>query len=285
MPSRTVQELDFSQAKRLIETLSSKGARFLSLTGGEPLLREDIGKIVDAAHSRSMRVKINSNGLLFPQKADELKNLSALVLSYDGPEQAHDHLRGAGSHRQVMRAVEAAHLRNIPVSFCTVLSEANIDRIEDILTVTENMKVRVMFQPATQTLYGGHRPNPVASSIEKYKKALFYLQEEKKKGNPFILNSPGGLKWLARWPEPTEIRCANGLLGCRIEPDGEVRLCSLTDRVQSKTSNLRNDFERSFESLLLDVKCRDCWCAGQIEMNQMTRLKPDAIMNAFHVFR
>lgn len=285
MPSRKTRELNCVQVTRLLETLSKKGARFLSLTGGEPLLRDDIGSIVDFARARGMCVKLNSNGMLFTKKADELKNLSTLILSYDGPPQVHDHLRGAGSHDGVMRAVEAARQRNIPVSFYTVISSANLPFIKDVLKKAADLNVGIMFQPATQNLYGGKDANPVAAHAEKYKRALDYLCEEKKKGHPFILNSFGGLKHIARWPEPTETLCANGLLGCRIEPDGEVRLCSLTNALQAKKNYSQNNFEKSFKALLLNVRCQGCWCSGQIEMNRLSALRPDAVLNALKLFK
>ncbi|MEI7751073.1 MAG: radical SAM protein [Candidatus Omnitrophota bacterium] len=285
MPSRAAKELDFIQISRIIEVLAKRGARFLSLTGGEPLLREDIGRIVDFARSRNLCVKLNTNGSLFAQKANELKNLSALMLSFDGPKHVHDSLRGAGSYKQVMEAVDAARKQSQPVSFYTVLSEANLDFIRDILSTAASLRIKVLFQPATENRYGGTRPNPVSATVEKYKAALDFLYKEKKKGNPSILNSLGGLKLLARWPSPVEISCVNGLLGCRIEPDGEARLCSLTDRVQAEPGNFGNDFEKSFDSLLLGMKCHDCWCAAQVELNRMAAFKWDAITNALNSLR
>lgn len=284
MPSRVGHELDFSQITKIIEILARRGSRFLSLTGGEPLLREDIGKIVDFGRQRGFCVKLNSNGILFSQKVNELKNLSALALSFDGPESVHDSMRGAGSYSKLMQAVDAAKTNNIPISFYTVLSEVNIDYLKDILTLARQAKIGIMFQPATQTLYGSARLNPVATPVEKYQAALSYLLTEKKKKHSFILNSEGGLAVLSRWPAPVEIQCVNGLLGCRIEPDGQVRLCSLTTRIQTEAGTPTGDFEKSFDALLLGIKCRDCWCAPQIELNRMVALKWDAIINALGLF-
>jgi len=284
MPSRVGSELDFSHVSKMIKALAGRGCRFLSLTGGEPLLRDDIGKVIDFARQNEICVKLNSNGILFAQKVDELRNLSALVLSFDGPEPVHDSLRGAGSYAGLMQAVEAAKKEHIPVSFCTVLSEINLNYLKDILATARQMRVRIMFQPATRTLYGSTRPNPVAASPKKYQAALSYLLAEKRKKDSFILNSIGGLTLLSQWPAPLEVQCVNGLLGCRIEPDGEVRLCSLTARIQTALETKDDDFEKAFDSLLLGLKCRDCWCASQIELKRMSMFKWDAIANALNLF-
>ncbi len=284
MPSQAGRELDLFQINKIIEALAKRGCRFLSFTGGEPLLREDIGKIIDFAHHRELCTKLNTNGILFVQKVNELKNLSALVLSFDGPEPIHDSLRGVGSYSKLLQALDAAKKNNIPVSFYTVLSETNLDHIKDILAIARQMQTRIMFQPATRTLYGSTHLNPVAPSLQKYGAALGCLLEEKKKKHSVILNSMGGLIRLSQWPAPVEVQCANGLLGCRIEPDGRVRLCSLATKVQTSPGTPSDDFEKSFDTLPLGVKCRDCWCAPQIELNRMVKLEWDAIVNALNLF-
>src|SRR3989338_9511571 len=75
IPNRNQRELTTTQIFHLIDELRKNGTQRLGLWGGEPLLREDIGQIIDYAKEKGMFVTMDSNGYLVPEKTDKLKNL------------------------------------------------------------------------------------------------------------------------------------------------------------------------------------------------------------------
>lgn len=56
LPNRAGDELELPQIYSIIEILARRGCRFFSLTGGEPLLRQDIGMIVDFARLHGLSI-------------------------------------------------------------------------------------------------------------------------------------------------------------------------------------------------------------------------------------
>lgn len=272
------QELETRQIFSIIEELSGMGTRKLQLTGGEPLLREDIGEIVDFCNKKGIRVSINSNGLLVEKKIDSLQNLDLLCLSLDGPEPVHDYLRGPGSYRRVIQAANIARKKNIRLRFTAVLSSVNLKDIDFVLERAREFRAPVFFQPAATHLLMSAQPNPVAAPAGEYKKAISGLLAKKKK-NGNIANSFDALRHLYKWPEKTKIRCLKGLVACRIETNGDVYICPrIKDGIKPRNC-LKEGFRQAFYSLPV-LDCASCWCAANVEINLLLAFKPGAILNA-----
>ena len=69
------KELTITEIEQLADTLKQMGVGLIILTGGEPLLREDIAKVVRTFHDRKFSVRIQSNGMLFSKDLlEELKS-------------------------------------------------------------------------------------------------------------------------------------------------------------------------------------------------------------------
>ena len=69
------RETPTKDALSLIDQLAELGTQRLSIFGGEPLLRKDIGKIIDHAVDSGLFTGLGSNGLLVPKKINLLKKL------------------------------------------------------------------------------------------------------------------------------------------------------------------------------------------------------------------
>src|ERR1700721_2771362 len=66
--------LTFEEIARLVEVFTSLGVEDVRLTGGEPLLRRDLSKLVEmlAANPRIRDLAITTNGVLFADQAEAL---------------------------------------------------------------------------------------------------------------------------------------------------------------------------------------------------------------------
>ena len=58
--------MDFKQIKELIDTLAQIGTQRISFTGGEPLMRADIGEILAVCKKNRIFTTLGSNGKLVP---------------------------------------------------------------------------------------------------------------------------------------------------------------------------------------------------------------------------
>lgn len=276
--NRALEELDTQGVLSLIDQIAQMGTRRIHFTGGEPLLKEDIEVILSHCRNRGIAVALNSNGSLVPKKIQTLSHLNLLSLSLDGPEEVHDLIRGKGSYREVMEAVEIAKHNNIKVRIITVLSKLNLDSVDFVLRKAKELKVLVTFQPASLLVLESKSPNSVAPLKENYITVINKLLKEKKR-NKYIGNSLSGLRHLYNWPGPTDIPCVNSLIFCRIEPDGNLYGCASSKETQKAVNCATLGFEKAFNALV-PAHCKECWCAGNVELNCLFNFKPNVLFNA-----
>lgn len=275
---RPPRDLPTDQVLSIINALVERGAISISFTGGEPLLRKDMGTIIDYVHEQGVGVKINTNGTLVKQRIRELKNLHAMNLSLEGPAEIHDAIRGPGSYQEVMEAIGAAQSQGITAGLATVLTRINLGAIDHILDVARQKNCQIVFQPATTMTLGGWRQNDLTPPVASYREAVQKLIDKKRQGDNAIGNSLSGLKHLYQWPDPVKMRCASGWVSCRIEPDGTMMYCSRGPRLEGLQSCTEIGVRAAFDKLG-PITCQDCWCAGRVELNLAFSGKPAVIKN------
>ena len=272
--SATGEEMSLGDALSLVDQIADADAHWLHLTGGEPLLCEHVGRIIQRAKDRGLKITLGSNGTFVPDRLNDLRPLDALSLSLDGREEAHDALRGSGSYRATIHAAEAARDAGIVLKFSTVLSAGNLDEIDEVLHVAEHFRATASFQPATEQTLWSHKENPEMPPIEDYRGAIRRLIRLKRDGAP-VANSVAALEHLEKWPEPTHAACVGGMIFCRIMPDGEVLPCLRTHEGPRQSNNaLEFGFERAFRRVDT-VWCYNCWAANLVELSMLLQLKPD----------
>ncbi len=135
---------DFWKTERLLKVLDqmrSAGTRRVQFTGGEPMLRKDIGVVLKRASALGMFTGISTNGFQVPDRVDELLPADIVQVSYDGPEEVHDYLRGEGSHQTVQAALDALGEKGIRAWTNTVLTTVNASRVEEIVAHARRRKI------------------------------------------------------------------------------------------------------------------------------------------------
>jgi len=271
-------ELTTAQVFGVVDELYGMGARMISFTGGEPIVREDMGRIVSYVHDKGIKVKLNSNGALVKKKIRELKGLDLLTLSLDGPEEVHDVIRGKGSYRETMEAASIARENNIRVNFATVLTGLNLGSVDFILDNAARIGGTAIFQPASPALLGSDSPDPMSPPVDGYRAAIKGLIDKKMRGARNIGSSVSALNHLYSWPDPALISCAGGAISCRIEPNGDVVYCSRTDMPFKPMNCVRDGFREAFRRLK-PVTCDKCWCAARVDLNLIFKGDLQAILN------
>jgi len=274
---KKTKELSTKQILLIIDELKQLGCQRVVFTGGEPLLRDDMGLIVNYCKENDLTVGINSNGSLFKERIDEIKNIDSLTLSLDGPEKINDSLRVRGSYKNVIDAIETAKKNSINVSLTTVVSKLNLSYLKDILKIAEKYGILVYFQPVSM-VYAYNELKELKCPPDKYKKLIDEMITLKKKGNKQIGNSVPGLRHLRDWPKPKKIKCAAGIVRCRIEPNGDVYPCGRLVREINPQSCVDFGFKKAFNKLQ-KVNCKTCWCFNNVELNLAYSLNIRTIKN------
>ncbi|MFI5332362.1 MAG: heme b synthase [Desulfobaccales bacterium] len=123
-------ELTTDEGLTLLDDLATMGQPVVILTGGEPLLREDIFELAAHGHGRGLRMVMAVNGtLLTPPIATRLKEvgIQRLSISIDGASAAsHDQLRAVpGAYEGALTGIAACREAELPFQINTTVTRAN----------------------------------------------------------------------------------------------------------------------------------------------------------------
>ena len=104
--ARQESALEFAELERLFAQLSAMGSYRLGLTGGEPLLREDLFDIIDLALEHGLSPCVTTNGMLIDEATARdfgRRDLLWLNVSLEGASPTtNDQVRGRGSFERVI---------------------------------------------------------------------------------------------------------------------------------------------------------------------------------------
>ena len=142
---RKYGELSTSDMKRvLFKIFHEAEIPSVSFTGGEPMLRLDLIKLVTYASDIGLWTNLITNGTLLDQdRVQALKEsgLSSAQVSIEGPDaQIHDRITGSeGSFGATIRALEFLQKAEIPVHTNTTISRRNIGVVQEILRLVKSL--------------------------------------------------------------------------------------------------------------------------------------------------
>jgi len=261
-------ELTTTQIFSLLNEVKEMGTQRISFSGGNPLLRKDIGAILEHCKRIGISTGMNSDGFLVPQKIKELATLDLLKLSLDGPEDIHDLTRGKGSYKRVIEAAEVARDNHIKFTFATTLTRYNIRHLGFILKVAERFNTVVAFQPLKRLYRGVDDISSLYPSSSDFKHEIDRLIAVKRTGNRHIRNSLVGLRHIYNWPRYENLKCGAGIIFCIIETNGEVKPCDRIKYAAKLPNCLEIGFKRAFDSLP-DIRCNGCGFCGALELNYL----------------
>ncbi|MFB3889132.1 MAG: radical SAM protein [Candidatus Bathyarchaeia archaeon] len=127
------RELTADEIKRGLDILKELGVVEVVFSGGDPLLREDAGEIVDYA-ARNFVTTVYDNGSMAAKKIESLRNVDFVAISLDSlnPERM-DYIKGVpGSWDRAMHSIETLHEEGINVCVTPTISQLNLNEILDI---------------------------------------------------------------------------------------------------------------------------------------------------------
>jgi len=278
---RQVEELSTKEVFSMVDELFRLGMRRLGLNGGEPLLRQDIGEIIDYSAGKGITTTMFTNGWLVCDNIDKLKNLDVLLISFDGPPGAHDAQRQAGSYDRVLEAVQAARSKSLNVWTNTVISRNNAARVDFILKKAKEMGFKTTFQPAHFYPHSSRQEDidKLLPNKEEYRRAIDRIIREKKQGGP-VLHSVRYLEYIKNpdW-QSNKRRCWAGRFYFAITPDGKVAPCYPIFASYGWPSGRQLGYKKAINSLK-SYSCGGCFCI-LAENDFFFSLQPEVVLNYF----
>ena len=137
-------DFSFEEAKRVIDDISSYASPVVVLSGGEPLLRDDIFDIAEYGDSKGLRMCLATNGtLVTPAIADRIKkaDIKMVSLSLDGStDKIHDNFRNVpGAFDSTINAMKIFKEKGIKFLINSSFTKRNQDEIPKIYKLAKKM--------------------------------------------------------------------------------------------------------------------------------------------------
>jgi len=280
-------EMNSSQIKIMMREFKKMGTKFWLFSGGEPLLREDLGELIDYAKNKlNYHCGLSTNGTLLAKKIKNspgLKQLDFVQISLEGPKEIQDRFCGIGAYDKIIAALDVLKMFRIKTAILVLILKDNLNHFDFLIKLATQYNAHIVFQVI------GNQPAAEAGlrktsfpDIDKFKEAIEGLAERVKKDrNRRIISSPGYLKMVKNfWPDlPHALTCYAGRLYCEITPDGFVApCCAKLDTVDDNCNGSKVGFKKAFLGLKNMSGCRGCYYAGPQESNIIFSMFPSRIV-------
>jgi len=287
LPHMNRDEMTTADWHRAIDELADAGMMRVSIMGGEPLLRKDVGELVEHLKVRGVNVAMNTNGWYFKQKLDVVAKLDLACITLDGPQALNDAQRHPGAHDRVLEAIDLAKALGVKVITMTVLTTGGIDTVDYVLNVARDKGIRSFFQ--VEHPADGNTNKHIGPQIDDAGIAAVarHLLKRKEEGWPV-----GPSKTFLRQLAGSEDRGLRRLYSCTdcfasryflsITPSGHVAPCPLTFRGQGIYEGREVGFAKAFYMLAQPTDA-GCSCNPTTELNYLLHFRAEAIFNAMEL--
>ncbi len=135
-PNRVVKDMPKEKIFKIVDELYCLGTRYITLLGGEPMIRKDFGEIVDYITSKGIMTETGTNGFYTKKWIPTLKKLYLVCHSIDGDETSHDMNRGTGSYKMIVESLKLCKENGIPVQMRAVFNKNNVGSLEYLLKLS-----------------------------------------------------------------------------------------------------------------------------------------------------
>jgi radical SAM protein with 4Fe4S-binding SPASM domain len=131
------KELGTKDTFQLVDQIQDFGASWVGITGGEPLLRNDLFETISYINKVGLKASIITDGHLLNKKNHEkiIRNEVRVSISIDGSKETNDKIRGKGAYKSAITAIEK--LSTTGLLNCLVYTFVKFDNNNSNLTVRD----------------------------------------------------------------------------------------------------------------------------------------------------
>lgn len=287
MPNASTPELTTAEWVSVLDEAARLGCVRVGFTGGEPMLRDDLGDLIDRCATLGIATTVETNGARLAERARFLPAIGQVVVPIEGSEAVHDALREPGSHVAALAGLRAARAAGVAVSTVTTLCARNESpaELDAVLRIAEDLGGTALFQLMyAEAPLASKAARRLALPAEPARRALQWVLDAQAAGRPVGM-SRRTLEYLQTWPDVLQItapaphedvHCSAGNLHCVVDADGSLHPCILR-RSPDAPSVRPGGFAAAFAALY-EAPCRACAVAPLVEYNYVLNLNRQALV-------
>jgi len=219
-------ELSTEECRGLIDQWADLKVFQVNIGGGEPFAREDFIDLMAHAHEKGLVTCVSTNGLLVDRSlAKRLAEFPMLYLqvSLDGAtEEVNDAIRGQGTYRRILEAMDCLSREEVPFSINTVLTRRNYPQLNALRNLAKEYgaELRVSrFRPSGRGKKSMDELGPHKEQLEAFAEWLERHDRVRTGDSFFCLTS-----------EKRRIKgldmCGAAKMTCCVSPCGKVYPCA-----------------------------------------------------------
>ncbi len=294
-PDRAIGALGTDEWKRIFRELKEEGCLFLTLSGGELLVRRDWYELATYARSLGFALGLYTNGTLIDDatadRIAELKPLGVEISLLGGLAATHDAVvRRRGAFEKTLAGIRRLRARKIPTVLKCVVMRRNARELDELLSIGESLGCPVYFDfEISPKNDGSTAPKATAADETELLSAARRVLGDALDGARPVLD---------RQERLDAAPCGAGRRTCHIGPTGSLHPCtqwttpigSLREKSfhelwtgSSELARIRHtrmaDFEPCNRCELLDV-CAPCMALSLLERGEIGGPSPTKCASA-----
>ena len=218
-------EMTTAEIKDLLDEMADAGVFYLTISGGEILMRRDFFEILEHARKRTFSIKLKTNGILIREKeADRIKVLGVELVQisiYSHVSEIHDAItKLPGSLEQSIEAIRRLRAHGIQVIIANVLMVHNATDYTGVKALAAELDAQFIVDPTITPMMDGDRSILDLNVDEAALREVFHdealVANVEEFCTPPQIPDEGALEMLP---------CSAGHTACYVSPYGDVYPC------------------------------------------------------------
>ncbi|MDP2767260.1 MAG: radical SAM protein [Candidatus Methanoperedens sp.] len=224
----------------------------VTLTGGEPLLRDDVFEIASLLLENSVPISLTTNGILVRKNINKIVNsgIMQIQVSIDGMRSVHDYLRGLNTFDSAIQALHLLKKEDLLPSVMTAVNSHNFKQVPEIIDLVRSMSIPLLgIQRFIPTGRGTGFKN-LALAPENCRALLEFIMSKKEElKDEICIVTPDPLKVLIDRREAAGCPIGNNIMA--LTPNGDMLPCC---KLPISLGNLiSQDFPEVWNSKIMDT--------------------------------
>jgi MoaA/NifB/PqqE/SkfB family radical SAM enzyme len=285
-------ELDTDVIERLHRGAKNAGFVTNAMWGGEPLLRQDLGRLCRSSRQNAMVTTVITNGFFLPERANEIgKEVHSVIVSLDYPDsESHDTFRGLpGLFARAVEGIETLKRMNSPrkIIINCLLHRGNENMMPQMADLARSLGASLWVCPAKEgaSKDTGKTNKEVLASRKSEQRVARELLGLKKEGYP-INNSRTYLRRYLFDMEP--YICHAPFVSATVTPEGNVTNCFRRDRPYGNVrttpfDEIMRNWNRS-ETINATKRCWQCNNPDIVDTSYIWEIRPEPSWSLLRTF-